>query len=210
MSSCHELFAIAREKNADAILVHHGIFWNGMSSRLTGMQFRRVRELILGEINLIGYHLPLDSHPEIGNNALGVEAFGLVDTRPFALHKGVPIGFCGRFPEPIAADELVRRCAEIYGQDPLVFPFGPDPVGSLGIVSGGAQSEVYAAIDDGLDAYITGEVSEWVMNVAKECGIHYLAAGHYATERLGIRRLGEHLAERFDLEVEFVDLPNPV
>lgn len=209
VSACRELFEIARRKEADAVLVHHGIFWNGMSAVLTGMQYARVRELIAGRINLLAYHLPLDRHAEIGNNALAAEAFGLVERHSFAEHKGLPIGFRGRFEEAIGSDELIDRCRRIYGQEPLVYRSGPDPVRSLGIVSGGAQRELYAAIDAGLDAYITGEVSEWVMNVAREAGIHYLAAGHYATERLGIRRLGEHLSERFGLDVEFVDLPNP-
>jgi dinuclear metal center YbgI/SA1388 family protein len=210
VSACHELFVRAREAGADAVLVHHGLFWEGMPRTLTGFQYRRVAELIRGEISLIAYHLPLDRHPELGNNALAGRAFGLADLEPFGLHEGLPIGFKGRFPEPIAASELVFRCRRIYGQEPLAFLTGPDPVKSLGIISGGAQRELYDAIADGLDAYITGEVSEWVMNVSREAGIHYLAAGHYATERLGIRALGEHLAERFGIEAEFIDVPNPV
>ncbi|HTQ80332.1 MAG TPA: Nif3-like dinuclear metal center hexameric protein, partial [Thermoanaerobaculia bacterium] len=129
---------------------------------------------------------------------------------PFALHEGLPIGFKGVFPRPIPPEELLARCRQVYGQEPLAFTTGPREVRSLGIVSGGAQRELYQAIGEGLDAYLTGEVSEWVMNVAREAGIHYLAAGHYATERLGIRALGEHLGERFGLEVEFIDVPNPV
>ena len=210
VSACLELFEKARAASADAILVHHGIFWNGSSPILTGMQYRRVRELLTAEINLLAYHLPLDRHPELGNNALAAEAFGLTDRRPFAIHKSLEIGFRGRFERPISADELVRRCTEIYGQEPLAFPSGPEQITGLGIVSGGAQREFHQAIDAGLDAYITGEVSEWVMNVAREEGVHYLAAGHYATERLGVRALGEHLAERYGLEVEFIDVPNPV
>lgn len=210
VSSCEELFERAAEAGADAILVHHGLFWNGMSPVLTGMQYRRVARLIRAGINLLAYHLPLDRHGEVGNNVLAAQDFGLEDIAPFAPHKGLPTGFAGRFPEPISADELGRRCAEIYGQEPLYFAEGPDPVRSLGIVSGGAQRDFYTAIDDGLDAFITGEVSEWVMNVARESGTHYLAAGHYATERLGVRRLGELIGERFGLEVEFVDIPNPV
>jgi len=170
---------------------------------------RRVRELIEGEVNLLAYHLPLDRHPTFGNNVLAAEAFGLVDLEPFAPHKGTPIGFYGRFEEPLPAAELIRRCAEVYGQEPLVYDAGPDPVRTLGIVSGGAERQLNDAIAAGLDAFVTGEVSEWVMNVARESGIHFLAAGHYATERVGIRTLGEHLADRFGLEVEFVDLPNP-
>jgi dinuclear metal center YbgI/SA1388 family protein len=210
VSACRELFVRAREAGADAVLVHHGLFWEGMPRTLTGFQYRRVAELIRGEMSLLAYHLPLDRHAEVGNNALAGRQLGLADLEPFGLHEGLPIGFKGRFPSPIPTAELVERCRQVYGQEPLAFLSGPDPVRSLGIISGGAQRELYDAIADGLDAYITGEVSEWVMNVARETGIHYLAAGHYATERLGVRALGEHLAERFGIEAEFIDVPNPV
>jgi dinuclear metal center YbgI/SA1388 family protein len=210
VSACQELFVRAREAGADSVLVHHGLFWEGMPRTLTGFQYRRVAELIRGELSLIAYHLPLDRHAGVGNNAVAGREFGLTDLEPFGFHDGLPIGFKGRFPEAIAASELAARCRRIYGQEPLAFLSGPDPVNSLGIISGGAQRELYSAIDEGLDAYITGEVSEWVMNVAREAGIHYLAAGHYATERLGIRALGEHLAERYGIEAEFIDIPNPV
>lgn len=209
VSACRDLFEQARARQADAILVHHGIFWTGMSAVLTGMQYRRVHELMAGDLNLIAYHLPLDRHPELGNNALACRAFELEDLQPFAVHEGLPVGFMGSFDQPISSQELISRCERIYAQPPLAFESGPDEIRRLGIVSGGAQKDLYAAIDEGLDAFITGEVSEWVMNVAREAGIHYLAAGHYATERLGIRRLGEHLAETFPLRVEFIDIPNP-
>lgn len=210
VSACQELFERAAQADADAVLVHHGIFWKGMSQVLTGMQYRRVKALIDRDINLIAYHLPLDRHAEVGNNALAVEAFGLEDRQSFVPYEGDDIGFWGRFPEPVSADELARRCEAVYGQAPLMQGSGPDPVSTLGIVSGGAQKEMYEAIRLGLDAYLTGEVSEWVMNVARENGIHYLAAGHYATERLGVRRLGELVAETLDVEVEYIDVPNPV
>ncbi len=210
VSASLELFETARRTAADAVLVHHGILWNGSPAVLTGMLYRRVRELITGEINLLAYHLPLDCHPELGNNALAARAFGLIQRQPFAVHRGTNIGFKGRFAPAIPADELRRRCAEIFGQEPVAFLSGPDQVATLGIVSGAAQGEFHQAIAEGLDAYVTGEISEWVMNVAREEGVHYLAAGHYATERLGIRALGEHLADHFGIEVEFVDLPNPV
>lgn len=210
VSACQELFVRAREAGADAVLVHHGIFWDGMPRVLTGFQYRRVAELIRGEMSLLAYHLPLDRHPELGNNALAGRDFGLVDLEPFGFHDGLPIGFKGRFPLPVTAAELVERCERIYQQKPLAFLHGPDPLLTLGIISGGAQRDLYSAIDDGLDAYITGEVSEWVMNVAREARVHYLAAGHYATERLGIRALGEHLREKFGVDVEFIDVPNPV
>ena len=210
VSACHELFVRAREAGADAVLVHHGIFWEGMPRVLTGFQHRRVAELIRGDMNLIAYHLPLDRHPELGNNALAGRELGLADLELFGIHEGLPIGFKGRFPKPVPAAEMVARCRRVYAQEPFAFLEGPDPVRTLGIISGGAQKELYEAIDENLDAYITGEVSEWVMNVARETKIHYLAAGHYATERLGIRALGEHAAEKFGIEAEFIDVPNPV
>jgi dinuclear metal center YbgI/SA1388 family protein len=210
VSACQELFVRAREAGADAVLVHHGLFWEGMPRTLTGFQYRRVAELIRGEMSLIAYHLPLDRHAEVGNNAVAGREIGLVDLEPFGLHDGLPVGFKGRFPEPVPAIELVERCRRVYCQEPFTFLEGPDPVSTLGIISGGAQRDLYTAVNDGLDAYITGEVSEWVMNVAREAKIHYLAAGHYATERLGIRALGEHLRERFGIEAEFIDVPNPV
>lgn len=210
VSSCHELFVKAREAGADAVLVHHGIFWDGMPRILTGVQYRRVAELIRGDMNLIAYHLPLDRHPELGNNVLAARDLGLKSLEPFGDHEGLPVGFKGHFPFPVSPDELVDRCRKTYAQEPQTFLAGPDPVRTVGIISGGAQREVWDAIAEGLDAYITGEISEWVMNTVREAKIHYLACGHYATERLGIRALGEHLAARFGIEAEFIDVPNPV
>ena len=210
VSACHELFARAREEGAGAVLVHHGIFWNGAPLPLTGVQYRRVRELLQGDLNLLAYHLPLDRHPTLGNNALAAREFGLKEVEPFAPHKGLPIGFKGRFATPLPTAEFLRRTESIYGQKPLAFAEGPAEITRLGIVSGGAQQNLYTAIDEGLDAFITGEVSEWVMNIAREAGVHYVAAGHYATERLGVRSLGEHLAKHFGITVSFLDVPNPV
>ncbi len=209
VSACHELFVRAREREADAILVHHGLFWDGLSPVLTGIHYRRVRELIAGELNLLAYHLPLDRHPELGNNAVAARAFGLTELQPFGVHLGLPTGFMGQLVPPITPAELERRCREIYQRPPLMFCTGPQQIRTLGILSGGGQKEFRQAIAAGLDAYVTGEVSEWVMNMAREAGVHYLAAGHHATERLGVRALGRHLAERFGIEVEFIDIDNP-
>nr|HRC84195.1 Nif3-like dinuclear metal center hexameric protein [Thermoanaerobaculia bacterium] len=149
-------------------------------------------------------------HPELGNNALAARLLGLVEIEPFAFHDGLPLGYRGRFATAVPAGEFVERVRALYAQEPLAFLAGPDPVETVGIVSGAAERQVHTAIAAGLDAYVTGEATEWVKNLVEEAGIHYLACGHYATERLGVRALGEHLAERFDLEVEFLDLPNPV
>lgn len=210
VSACLELFEKAQQTGADAVLVHHGIFWDGAPTALTGFQYRRVAALIRNGINLIAYHLPLDRHPTLGNNALAAEALGLEHLRSFAEYKGHPVGFGGTFEEPVSPQELLRRAHEFYKREPLAFLEGPDPVRSLAIVSGGAQKEIYRAAAEGYDAYITGEVSELVMNVAREAKVHFLSCGHYATEVCGIQALGDHIAERFGLDVEFVDVPNPV
>jgi dinuclear metal center YbgI/SA1388 family protein len=210
VSAGAELFAKARGAGADAVLVHHGLFWQGLPVTLTGYRYRRVAELIHSRMSLLAYHLPLDRHPDLGNNALAARAFALTEIEPFGEHGGYPVGCKGRFREPLPAAGLVELCREVFGQEPVAFLAGRDPVSTVGLISGGGQHEIYEAIAGGLDAYVTGEASEWIMNVARDAGIHYLAAGHYATERLGVRALGEHLARRFGLEVEFIDIPNPV
>jgi dinuclear metal center YbgI/SA1388 family protein len=196
---------------ADAVLVHHGVIWRGLAEQpFVGYRARRFRRLFESGLHLLAYHLPLDRHPELGNNALGAKLLGLYAVEPFGLYEGLPVGCRGRYPEPVPVAELVARCRRAFGQEPVAFLGGPEPVSTVGMISGGAQGELYQAIDAGLDAYVTGEAAEWVMNVAREAGIHYLACGHYATERLGVRALGEHLAARFGLDHEFLDLPNPV
>jgi dinuclear metal center YbgI/SA1388 family protein len=210
VSACLELFQRARERGADAVMVHHGIFWDWQGPRLTGMHYERVAELLSHGVNLLAYHLPLDRHPMVGNNALACRGLGLDHLEPFGEYAGLPVGFRGRFAEPVAADELVARCRAFYGRDPLHFAGAAKTVETVGVISGGAQKELVGAIEAGLDAFVTGEVSEWVMNTARESGTHFLSCGHYATEVCGIRTLGELVAERFGIEVEFVDVPNPV
>lgn len=210
VSACQALFDEAGARGADAILVHHGLFWHGQSPLLTGVMGRRVRTLIAHNINLYAYHLPLDRDPEFGNNALAARAFGLTDITSFSEAKGMPIGFRGSFPVPISVEALHAMCLSVFDQAPLIFDGGPAAIRTLGIVSGGAGRDLYTAIDAGLDAFITGEPEEWAMNLAREAGVHFVAAGHHATERLGVRALGEHLADRFGIDVAFVDVPNPV
>ncbi len=210
VSACVELFERARDAEADAVLVHHGLFWDGMPRQLTGHAHARVATLLEAGMHLLAYHLPLDRHPELGNNILAVKQLGLYAVEPFADYEGLPVGFRGHYPEPIAKEALVERCRAVFGQEPLAFLSGPEAVSTVGMVSGGAAGEIHQAIAAGLDAYITGEPAEWVMNVARENRIHFLAVGHYASERLGIRALGEHLATRFGLAHEFIDIPNPV
>lgn len=213
VSACLELFRKAEELDADAVMVHHGIFWDWQSPRLTGMHYDRVAQLLFHGINLLAYHLPLDRHPEVGNNAVACRALGLERLEPFGEYARLPVGFRGRFEEPLPAEEFVARCRDFYGREPLHFPRGgeaPERIETVGIISGGAQKELVAAIDAGLDAFVTGEVSEWVMNTARESRTHFLSCGHYATEVCGIQALGDKVAERFGVEVIYVDVPNPV
>jgi len=211
VSAGMELFERAREAGAGLVLVHHGLFWGSGPQALDPLTFRRLRFLIEGGLALAAYHLPLDAHPQVGNNALLAEAIGATPSEPFALHEGRPIGTVARFTEPIGRDELVERVtAAAGGREPLVFPDGPGKVERVGVVSGAGASYLPEAIAGGLDAFVTGEPAERVMNEAAESGIHFIAAGHYATETFGVRRLGELLCERFGVEHLFIDLPNPI
>ncbi|HEY4396139.1 MAG TPA: Nif3-like dinuclear metal center hexameric protein, partial [Acidimicrobiia bacterium] len=171
----------------------------------------RLRVLLTAEVNLVAYHLPLDAHPEVGNNALLADGLGATAHEPFAQHAGRPIGVAARFgADGIEAGELFSRVAEVTGRAPLVFDDGPDRVRSLGIVSGGAAGDLETAIAAGLDGFLTGEPSEPAMTTAREAGVHFIAAGHYATETFGVRHLGELLSERFGVAHQFIDVPNPV
>jgi dinuclear metal center YbgI/SA1388 family protein len=206
-----ELFRRAAELDADLVLVHHGIFWAGAPLALNDAAKRRLQLLFEHDMALAAYHLPLDAHPEVGNNALIADGLGCASHEPFALHKGTPIGVAGRFDgDGIAADELVARVRELTGREPLAFAEGPPRVRTIGIVSGAGSGYLGDAIAAGHDAFLTGEPAERVMLQAREEQIHFVAAGHYATETFGVRRLGDLLAERFAIRHVFVDVPNPI
>lgn len=196
----------ATERGADLLIVHHGLFWEGLRP-LTGPRFRRVEALISGRTALYACHLPLDSHPEVGNCALLARALGIEMEGRFAAYQGVEIGWWGRLPEPIELEGLAGRFGEVVGGPVMRLPGGPDLVDRVGVVTGGGGSFIAEAAAQGLDAYLTGEGSHHNYFDATEHGIHVLLGGHYATETFGVRALGEHLAERFDLQVDFIDLP---
>ena len=202
---------LAVEAGADMAIVHHGLFFGDGPSGLSEQLAKRLRVVLVAELSLAAYHLPLDAHPEIGNNALLCAELGLEpDGRPFGEVKGRPIGVVGIASEGIDPDELIRRTATLVGREPLVFSTGPDRVRTVGIVTGAGARALEEAAALGLDALITGEPAEHAMGDAEEAGVHFIAAGHYATETLGIRRLGNLLAERFGLDHRFIDVPNPV
>jgi dinuclear metal center YbgI/SA1388 family protein len=202
-----ELFERAAAEGADLVLVHHGLFWKGPPKPLDLPAKRRLRVLFDHDMSLAAYHLPLDGHPEHGNNALLAQALGARVTGPFAGGIGVTAVFD---PEPVTAADLEARVRTVTAREPLAVMAGPDPVAGIAIVSGGGQDHLLEAVEAGHDAFLTGEASERNFNEARESGIHFLAAGHYATETLGVQRLGELLAERFGVRHVFVDVPNPI
>jgi dinuclear metal center YbgI/SA1388 family protein len=211
VSAQRELFERALAERAQLVLVHHGILWDFEPRRIGPAQAVRLRLLLANDIALAGYHLPLDAHPDHGNNALLAAALGASSHTAAFPFEGQQIGVVARFDgDGIAAGELSARVAQVTSREPLVFDAGPPRVRTLGIVSGSAAGTLAEAIELGLDAFLTGEPKEHVMAQARESGIHFLAAGHYATETFGIRRLGELIAERFGVRHVFADIPNPV
>ena len=206
VSASRELFERAAEAEAQLVLVHHGLFWE-RDTRVVGTVMReRLRALFDADLSLVAYHLALDAHPEVGNNALLCEELGIDREGRFA--DG--FGFGGRLPEPVPVSALAERAQERLGRMPLVFSYGPELVERCAVCSGGAARYLAQAAAEGYDCFLTGEADEPTKHAAKEARIHFVAGGHYATETLGVRALSARLAERFDLAWDFVDLPNPV
>jgi dinuclear metal center YbgI/SA1388 family protein len=211
VSAQRELFERAIAEQAQLVLAHHGLLWDFEPRRIGPVHAARLRLLLANDVALAGYHLPLDAHPEHGNNALLAQQLGATSYHRAFPFKGEPIGVIARFDgDGLAAPALFARVAQATDREPLIFDTGPPTIRTLGIVSGSAANSLSDAIDLGLDAFLTGEPKEHVMAQARESGIHFVAAGHYATETLGIRRLGELIAQRFGVRHVFADIPNPV
>lgn len=204
------LIEAATELGADLLLAHHGLFWEFHPRALSEQMAARLRLAFSADLSIAGYHLPLDAHPEIGNNALLCGRLGLEPESGFATARGREIGVIGRAQEPIAAAEFTLRLAALLDREPLLLGDGPAALSRVGFVSGAGASYLNEAVACGLDALVTGEPAEHATADAREGGIHFYAAGHHATERLGINALGEKVAERFGVEHEFVEIPNPV
>lgn len=198
----------AIEQKADALLVHHGLFWAHMGPpRLTGWLGERVRLLIENEVNLIVYHLPLDVHPKLGNNVRLLDSLGLKARSRFGKDD---IGYTGDYPKAVAAERVVQDLQDSLGTRVIHIPGGDTDVKRVGVVTGAGQRYLEDAIEAGCDMFITGEASEFVTHVAREAGIHYVWAGHHATERSGVQALFGHLEEKFAVETFFADEENPV
>ena len=205
------LIEAAIDLKADAILVHHGYFWRGEDPRVVGIRQKRLARLLGNQINLYAYHLPLDMHVELGNNARLAQLLGLTAHGRFGEHD---IGWLGRpdsaRPALATVADLVARITQVLGRAPLVIGDPAQLLGNIGWCTGAAQNMLGDAIGAGATAYISGEISEPTVHLARESGVAYLAAGHHATERYGVQALGEHLAAHFGVQHRFVDIDNPV
>ncbi len=212
VSASLDLIERAAELNADLILAHHGLIWGRTPSVIDRAARRRLELLFNNNCSLLAYHLPLDGHSEIGNNALIAAAIGCQRQQPFGQLGHQTIGAAGYFSDGgISIGELTARTAAACSdREPLVFDGGPERIKNVAIVSGAGCSYLDDAIKAGFDAFITGEPAERVMNESREGGIHFIAAGHYATETLGVRRLGDLIAERFGASHQFIDVANPI
>jgi dinuclear metal center YbgI/SA1388 family protein len=206
VTASRALIDAAIEAKADAILVHHGLFWRGQDGRLTGWLAERVKRLMVQGINLFAYHLPLDAHAEFGNNAqLGLK-LGLVADARFGEQD---LGFAGPAGQECSLGALAQRVQAALARAPLVLPGDGRALTRIGWCTGGAQGYFEAAIAAGVDAFITGEVSEPQAHLARETGVAFLACGHHATERFGAPAVAAHVAERFGLEHRFIEIDNP-
>ena len=205
VSSSRELFEHTAALGAEMVFVHHGLFWES-EPRVVDVRMRgRLKALFDGDITLAAYHLALDAHPELGNNALLARELGV------EIEESFDVGHGGSLAEPLAADAFVSRVRQaLGGREPLAFLYGPDEIRKVAIVSGGAASRLPDAAAAGYDAFLTGEPAEPTMMTARELGIHFVAGGHYATERLGVQALAARVAAEFDLRWHFVELTNPV
>ena len=205
VSASRELFERAADAGAQLVVVHHGILLDKDSRVVDARMKGRLQALFAADLTLAGYHLALDAHPELGNNALLARELGIEIESRFGR-----IGFGGRLGQPLPVDAFVDRVRDRLGSQPLVFAEGPDRVERVAVSSGKCAYDLVPAASEGYDLFLTGEPEEGTLHTARELGVNFVAAGHYATERLGVQALAERLADRFGLEWEFVELPNPV
>ena len=209
VTASQALLDAAVEAEADVVLVHHGYFWKGEDARVTGMKLRRLQTLLGHDINLLAYHLPLDLHPEVGNNVQLARQLEITVEGPLDPDNPKVVGLLGSRAEPMTARDFSRRVQEVLGREPLLVE-GAGMVRRIGWCTGGGQGYIDDAIAAGVDLFLTGEASEQTFHSARENGVSFIAAGHHATERYGVQALGDYLARRFAIEHLFIDCPNPV
>lgn len=209
VTASQALIDAAIKEKADLLLVHHGYFWKGEDERIIGLKYQRIRSLIESGINLVAYHLPLDAHPLYGNNAKLAEILD-IDVAGSFPSKSDAVGMYGTLKMPTSAANFSQKIVEVLDREPLHIGDNSEQIHTIAWCSGSAQSYIEAAVELGVDAYLTGEISEQTVHIARESGLHFYAAGHHATERYGVQAFAEHLASHFDLEHQFIDIPNPV
>jgi len=209
VTACQALIDAAIANEGDALLVHHGYFWRSETPTLSGMKARRLGSLLKNDIGLLAYHLPLDAHDEVGNNVQLANRLEISLSGTFGYCGGVELARHGSV-QPCSADALATKVEQVLSRAPLLIAGGKSQIKTLGLCTGAAQDCIEEAARLGLDAYISGEISERTVHVAREEGIHYYAAGHHATERYGVQALGEHLAKHFQLTHQYIEIDNPV
>lgn len=209
VTASQELIDAAVAAEADLILVHHGYFWKGENPCVVGMKQRRLKTLLRHDISLLAYHLPLDVHPQVGNNVQLAERLGIAVEGPLEPENSRNVALVGSLPEALSAAEFAARVASVLGREPLLVD-GQKPIRRVGWCTGGGQGYIDQAIAAGVDLYLTGEASEQTFHSARENGISFIAAGHHATERYGVQALGDYLAREFNIEHVFIDCPNPI
>ena len=209
VTASQALLDAAVEAEADVVLVHHGYFWKGEDARVTGMKRRRLQTLLGHDISLLAYHLPLDLHPEVGNNVQLARQLEITVEGSLDPDNPKVVGLLGSLAEPMTARDFARRVQEVLGREPLLVE-GAGMVRRIGWCTGGGQGYIDDAIAAGVDLFLTGEASEQTFHSARENGVSFIAAGHHATERYGVQALGDYLARRFAIEHLFIDCPNPV
>lgn len=209
VTASQALLEAAAELNADVVLVHHGYFWKGENPCVTGIKQRRLKTLLTHDMSLLAYHLPLDVHPEVGNNVQLAERLGIVVEGALNPDNPKVVGLVGSLPEPKSCAEFARHIACVLGREPLVVE-GSRMISRVGWCTGGGQGYIDEAINAGVDLYLTGEASEQTVHSARENDVSFIAAGHHATERYGVQALGDYLARKFAIEHIYVECPNPV
>ncbi|MCZ4306435.1 Nif3-like dinuclear metal center hexameric protein [Zoogloeaceae bacterium G21618-S1] len=207
VTASQALLDAAVERQADAVLVHHGYFWRGEDARVVGLRKRRLSTLLRHDISLLAYHLPLDVHPELGNNAQLARRMGWTATASFGEQS---LGLIGNVSQALPARVLAEQLGATLGRAAQLVGDGDRVVRRVAWCTGAAQSFLESAVAAGCDVFVSGEISEPTVHLARESGVPYIAAGHHATERYGIQALGEHLADQFGLAYQFVDIDNPV
>lgn len=210
VTACQALIDAAIDLKADAILVHHGYFWKSEDPCIAGMKKKRLKALLSHDISLLAYHLPLDGHPELGNNAQLAKKLGLTITSPLYPDNPKQVGNIGMLAEAVTVDTFAQRVAHALGQTPIHIAGDKPMISRIGFCTGAAQGFIEQAVRMSCDAYLSGEISEPTVHIARETGMHYLAGGHHATERFGVQAVGEFLAQQLGIWHQFVDIANPV